>query len=121
MLCGQEKKNCVLVNGSIANYIGIDDFNVESFEGYYKFPLSSGIELAYLRQIFPKLELGTGVNYQKVHVASNADVSYDYILRFRYNEISIPLLLKKTFLLKNIATYILPLEFTMACKIIYSM
>lgn len=99
-LSAQEKKNSISANGSLTHYIGIDDFKTDSYEGYYKFPLSPGVELTYSRQIFPRIELSTGINFQRVHVASNVHISYDYLLRFRYNELSIPLLLKISFPLK---------------------
>lgn len=101
LLWGQEKKNSITVSGAIAHYIKIEDFNVTPFDGYYVFPLSPGAELIYSRQIFPKLDLCTGLSFQKVRVSSNVDISYDYILRFRYNELSIPLLLRRFFTLKN--------------------
>lgn len=99
-LLGQEKRNSITVTGSIAHYTGIEDFDVTPFEGYYTFPVSPGVELIYSRQIFPKVELCTGINLQRVHVASNVDISYDYLLRFKYNELSIPLLMRINFQLK---------------------
>jgi len=103
-LWGQEHKNGISIGGTLAHYIKIEDFHVDPFDGYYTFPMSPGLELIYLRQIFPKLEVSTGINFQRVHVASNVDLdlsdTYQYKFRFNYNEISVPILLRKIFPLK---------------------
>lgn len=96
----QNKKNSILIGGSIAHYIKIEEQNFEPFtppDGYYNFPISPGLEFNYLRKIAGDIELGTGISFQKVHVSS----FIDYIRRFRYNELCIPLLIRKSILLSN--------------------
>lgn len=102
-LSGQEKKNSVNVSGLITHYFKIEDLGVDTYPGYYKFPLSPGLEITYFREIFSRFEIGTGINFQRVHVGSyvNFNLEDGYTLRWRYNEFSIPLLFKKSFSLKN--------------------
>jgi hypothetical protein len=97
---GQEKKNSFTISGVFAHYIKIEEQNFEPFtppDGYYNFPISPGLEINYSRVLTRGIELETGINFQKVHFSSFVD----YIRRFRYNEISIPLTLKKTILFSN--------------------
>lgn len=100
-LNGQEKKNTINISGIIAHYIGIYDYPLYGQpKGYYGF-LSPGAEILYWRQFPHKIEFGTGINMQKVYVQSKVDITYAYTLRFQYHELSVPILLRKNFTLKN--------------------
>ena len=97
-LNGQEKKNTINISGIIAHYTGINNSPQYGHpEGFYRFPLSLGAEILYWRQISHNIELGTGITLQKVQVQSTVN----YTLRFQYRELSVPILLRKNFTLKN--------------------
>lgn len=99
-LNGQEKKNSISLSGTVAQYFGILDFGSPTTEDSYHFPVSPGAQITYWRQIFSSVELGIGTNYQKVHYQSQLDTDapgYFGSRKFDYEELSIPLLVKKNF------------------------
>jgi hypothetical protein len=104
---GQEKKNRIQFGGFISHHLKNEEMDFYPFDphdGYYNFPISPGIEITYERKIFPNYFIATGINFQKVHVSSYIrpiEVEYTYVRRFRYNETSIPLLIKRAFKLKK--------------------
>lgn len=99
---GQEKKNTINISGIIAHYIGIYDYQqIAPAKGSYVFFLNPGAEVLYWRQFPHKIEFGTGINLQKVQAESKADIARGYTLRFQYHELSVPILLRKNFTLKN--------------------
>lgn len=103
-LYGQQKKNSVSLSGTTAHYFGILDFGSPTTEDSYHFPVSPGAEVIYWRHIFASAYLGTGINYQKAHHQSQLDtdvLGYFGSRKFDYEEVSIPLLLRKSFAAKN--------------------
>lgn len=104
MLFGQEKKNSIAVNVSMAHYVNIDDFKNQqygSYESGYKYPFSPGLELMVQRKFLNYLELGSGISFQTSKFQSHVNISYGYIHRFQCTEISIPLMTKIYFSSKN--------------------
>lgn len=104
-LNAQEKKNSISVGGTVAHYMGIHDFGKPKTEDSYHFPVSPGAQIIYRRQITGSVQLGTGLNYQKVHHQSQLDTDvpgYFGSRKFEYEEVSIPLLLRKSFPANNI-------------------
>jgi len=103
-LYGQEKKNSISLSGTVAQYFGIQDFGSPKTEDSYHFPISPGAQLIYWREIFSTVELGLGLNYQNIHHQSQLDTDisgYFGSRKFQYEELSIPLVLKKSFPAKN--------------------
>lgn len=101
-LCGQENKNRINVSGLIAHYTRVWD--IDYFNSGNEFPISPGIELSYSRFLKQNLELITGLNFQKVHHWSRVDlidIMIDYSRKFRYFEISFPVLMRHKFTLIN--------------------
>ncbi|HET6559580.1 MAG TPA: hypothetical protein VFG54_19810 [Prolixibacteraceae bacterium] len=99
-----EKKNSLSVSATAAQYMGIHDFGRPAHEESYTFPISPGAEITYWRQISSSVKLGLGINYQKVHHQSQLDINipgYGGVYKFPYEEISIPLLLRKSFQANN--------------------
>lgn len=97
-LNAQEKKNRISLSGSVAQYYGIHDFGKPKTEDSYHFPVSPGAQFIYWRQIFASVDLGIGINYQKVHYQSQLDTDvpgYFGSRKFQFEEFSIPLLLRK--------------------------
>jgi len=99
-LYAQEKTNIISLSGSAAQYFGIHDFGKPTYEDSYKFPVSPGAEIIYWRQISNSINIGTGLNYQRIHHESqldSPDYRYDNLLKFNYEEASIAILLRKSF------------------------
>lgn len=99
LLCGQERKNKLIVGGILTYHISAEDqeYNWDRHQGYQRNP-SPGIELVYMRTLFRGFELGTGINYQLGFASSYIN---DYERRFKFNDICVPVLLKKDFKIKG--------------------
>ncbi|HCY42688.1 MAG TPA: hypothetical protein DHV48_15275 [Prolixibacteraceae bacterium] len=104
MRFGQEKKNSIAINVSMAHYVNIDDFKNQRYDSYesgYKYPFSPGLELMVQRKFLNYLELGSGISFQTSKFQSHVNISYGYIHRFQCTEISIPLEARIYFPQKN--------------------
>ncbi|MEN8123174.1 MAG: hypothetical protein ABFS35_22745 [Bacteroidota bacterium] len=97
---GQEK-NSFQVSGIIAQYQKIEERKFSPVPGYYHFPLSPGVEIKYSRQIADGMTIGTGINYQKGNVSSVFRTQN----RFHFTEVSVPVLIRKSFRFKNQKLY----------------
>ncbi len=97
-LWGQDKKNNITVSGILARYISVEDqeYNWDRHGGYHGRP-SPGAELVYMRSMGSGFELGTGLYYQLGFVSSYINNSEK---RFKFNDVSFPVLLKKYFKIK---------------------
>lgn len=91
----EEKKNNLTISGILARYISIEDqeYDWDRHEGYHRGP-SPGIEFIYMRSLGNGFELGTGINYQLGFVSSYIN---DHQRRFKFNDLGVPVLLKKNF------------------------
>jgi hypothetical protein len=91
---GQEKKNMIVFGGVATrfNNIEIHDLN-QSFYGYYEHPAGLGIDAVYYRCLTPNTRVGTGLNWQHGRVAS----FLSGFLRFRYDEVGVPLVAQTGF------------------------
>lgn len=94
------KKNAITVSGILIHFISNKDRKFESNKahGFNQMPISPGIQLEYMRNFWNTFEIGMGIEYQRGFVSSY--LNYDQ-RRFRFNDISISILAKKTFKLKN--------------------
>jgi hypothetical protein len=91
LISAQEKKNEITISGIIIHYQGAG-YKID-YNGYYKFPIDPGIELLYFRRLSKSFSFGTGFNFQKGRIAS----SNIFLSRFKFEEISIPLIFTKDF------------------------
>ena len=85
----QEKKDALIVNVTLEHLIRTG----RTFEdlGFYKNPVAPGISVLYQHQLTPKYFLSSGIVYQMGRLAT-----YDgYVDRFRFGEMSVPLILKR--------------------------
>lgn len=94
-LCGQDKKFKIEAGGILAQYLKIEEGNFTAFPGYYNFPVTPGAEIVFSGKIIRGVTIGTGVNYQYGNVSSYVN---DIQKRFHFEEVSIPVLLQKTFI-----------------------
>ncbi len=100
-LYGQEKKNSVAINVSMAHYVNIDDFQKQSYDSYessFNYPISPGLEFEFQRQLSNRLELGSGISFQTSLFKSQVNITYH---KFQCIEISIPVVIRKYFSSKN--------------------
>jgi hypothetical protein len=87
----QENKSSLVFSGALAHFERADKF-VNTI-GFYKYPVDPGLELLYQYQLSRTFFLSTGLNYQLGRVA-NWDGARD---RFRFGEMSLPLIGKLKF------------------------
>ncbi len=97
-LMGQQNKYEMKVGAIVAQYVKIEEGDFTSVPGYYNFPISPGIELLLSRHLWDKFSIETGINIQQGNVSSYVN---EVQKRFHFTEVSIPILLQKTFLLDN--------------------
>jgi len=96
---GKERMNFLTVSGSLANLIGIEEnvSNSDYYPGYYKFPISIGMEIIFFKEIVANTLIGAGINYEKGRVSSLNETQW----RFNYSELCFPAYLKRTLHIKN--------------------
>lgn len=91
----QEKKNSIQISGIAIQYQNYEEKHlIGPFKGYYENEISPGIECLYNRQISKSINIGTGLSY-------NFGKNSSYFItptRFRFQELSIPLLFNVNFL-----------------------
>ena len=93
-LWGQEKKNMIVFGTMTTRFSNIELHELhQSFYGYYEHPAGSGIEALYYRCLTPNTRIGTGLSWQHGKVAS----FLSGFLRFRFDEVSVPLLFQTGF------------------------
>lgn len=99
LLWAQERKNNFTVSGVFTYNTSVEDqeYNWERQHGYQRNP-SPGIELVFRRTLIKGFEFGTGINYQLGFASSYIN---NYERRFKFNDISVPVLLKKGFKIKD--------------------
>lgn len=95
LLHAQEKKNSLVISGIAIHYQNYEENHlIGPFKGYYENEMSSGIECLYNRQISKSVNIGIGLSYSLGRNSS-------YFItptRFRFQELSIPLLFNANFL-----------------------
>ena len=91
----QEKKNSIEISGIAIHYQNNEEKHlIGPFEGYYENEISPGAECLYNRRISKSINIGTGLSY-------NLGKNSSYFItptRFRFQELSIPLLFNVNFL-----------------------
>lgn len=98
-LNAQEKKQSISFNTILSHYMKPKGSYLGFEHGYYFYPIDPGLELLYKRKLNKKLVLGLGINYQFGRNASN--VSGSGPSRFKFQELSIPVILQKKFTLNG--------------------
>ncbi len=93
-----QKKNCLTVSAIAANYIGVKDEHYDGRNLDYNFIPGPGVEINYMFEILKGINIGTGINYQLEFTSSYIDY---YERRFKFNDISFPILLKKYIKIKD--------------------
>ncbi len=95
LLFAQEKKNSITISGIAVHYENYEERDlIEPFEGYYENAISPGMECLYSRQISNTISISSGFNY--IYGRNSSYISEP--TRFRFHEISLPILLKANFL-----------------------
>lgn len=102
-LNAQEEKQSLSFNAILTHYMQAKDSYLGIEHGYYFYPISPGMEILYKLKITEKLTIGSGINYQFGRNASNVNGP----LRFRFQELSIPLVLQKEFELNGKKWYLI--------------
>lgn len=91
----QEKKNSIQISGIAVQYQNYEEKHlIGPFKGYYENEISPGMECLYNRQISKSINISTGLSY-------NFGKNSSYFItptRFRFQELSIPLLFNINFL-----------------------
>lgn len=86
----QEKKQEFIISGILAHYSNVGKMSIGDLSGFYTYRVNPGVEAIYMYSVSPNLKLGAGINFQ---TGENMSWKRD-LLRFRYSEISIPLLVR---------------------------
>lgn len=95
LLFAQEKKNSITITGIAAHYENYEERDlIGPFKGYYEDAISPGMECLYSRQISNTISIRSGFNY--IYGKNSSYISEP--TRFRFHEISLPILLKANFL-----------------------
>lgn len=93
-LWGQEKKNTIVVSGTLAHFINNEKYDLNGPEpGYYKSKVDPGFEILYLRSLTKNTRVGSGFNFQGGRVASYMSG----LRRFDFYELSIPVIFQTGF------------------------
>lgn len=94
-LQAQKKLNDLTVGISLAHYKNVEEMHlINDFPGFYENSFDPGLEVLYNRILWKNLDIGTGLSYQW-----GRNASYIHALRrFRFSEISIPLILSMKFI-----------------------
>lgn len=85
----QEGKSALIISGALAHFSRTGE-NASS-NGFYQFPVDPGLSVFYQYQIGKKYFLSSGISYQMGRLATHDG----YMDRFRFGEISVPLMLKR--------------------------
>jgi hypothetical protein len=83
---GKSSIGCSLV---LAHYANSNQKFIGPVVGFYTYPVDPGIEISYHYLLNKRINLGAGLSYQKVRIPA-------YVNRFRFNEVSIPILFEYT-------------------------
>jgi len=103
LVWGQGGKYNLRIDGILVQYLKIEEKEFTSVPGYYNFPISPGIEMVLSRNLFNGISIGTGIELQQGNVSSFVN---EIQKRFHFTEISIPILIKKTFPMNdNVSCY----------------
>ena len=88
-LFSQEFKSSIMVSSAISHLTrnGFEDVS----QGFYRFPIDPGLEVAYLLHFENFSDVGIGLSYQYWHFANRRST----VRRFRLSEISVPVFFQK--------------------------
>lgn len=86
-IMAQERKSDLVFDLTFAHYNGTSKDFINPPEGVYTYPIDPGLEISYQYKLTQWMAVGSGVCYQRGRLPA-------YLNRFRFGEISIPLLLR---------------------------
>ena len=91
----QGDKNSLIFSGTLAHYIRSGEKS--DIKGFYNYPVSPGVEVLYQYKFSKFSYLSSGVNYQRGRFANYME-AHD---RFRFGEISVPIIFKQVLMQKD--------------------
>lgn len=84
----QQSKSNLVISGTLAHYLRSG--GTSHIKGFYKYPVDPGLELLYQYRLGNGSFLSSGLTYQRGRIANYKETED----RFRFGEISIPILFK---------------------------